>query len=147
MECKDAPGRTRSSQRAMTPPVAGTEQALQELLSFRDNSESMKAAEVAVLVLQHGWTFDAAVELTHADPERARRRLRSSSKLPFVPTPAMIQAECRRLRHRQFELHTRAAKDEQVAPQQVALMLTKQSRLIQDVPVGEDGSPSRPHPL
>lgn len=92
----DASRQTASSRRPTMPPVAGNAQ-YKELLPFRDNTESMKAAEVAVLVLQHGWTFDAAVELTHADPQRARRRLRSRSKLPFVPTPAMIDAECRKL--------------------------------------------------
>ena len=65
---------------------------------FADNSESLKAVEAAALVLTCGWSFDAAIALTCADPVRAQRRIKAGGRLPYVPTPQMVADEARRLR-------------------------------------------------
>ena len=65
-----------------------------------DESGRMKLVEVQVLVLVHGWTLDAAVELTAADPVSAAVTVstRGRGRLPYVPTPQMVADEARRLR-------------------------------------------------
>lgn len=63
-----------------------------------DNTPSMRAAEMAVAVLVWGWSFEEAHLLIGGDPDRARRRIRGDGKLPYIPTPDQIAAECRRLR-------------------------------------------------
>lgn len=65
----------------------------------RENTERLRTEEAVSLVLVSRWRFSDAIQLTGADPAEVRRWIkRGVKRLPYVPTPAMIEAECRPLR-------------------------------------------------
>lgn len=59
-----------------------------------EDSQKSNTTDAAALVVQHGWTVEQAAELTGADPEAIEDRLTWKTRLPWCPTPTMIQAEC-----------------------------------------------------
>ncbi|MEM6469422.1 MAG: hypothetical protein AAF802_07610 [Planctomycetota bacterium] len=72
------------------------------------SSDPSNVSDAAAFVARHGWSIEAAAELTGADVKLIEKRLQGSmATLPFIPTPAMIREEAERLRGERLAISQR----------------------------------------